>query len=433
MGLSRRGAEASNTILRVDMNVYFEAMNNLYHPYLNPEGTFPMNVAENKLNWGMLQAKIQQISKTEPIPDWVAGYTSGKGAPTFRQAVANFLAAFLTHCPIDPEQLLCSAGSTSVIELTSYMLADAGEVVVIPAPAYPVYKQDVGNISKLERYDLQTHTDISELNPIIPLTVEHLDQAWQQLTKAGKQWRLLILTAPDNPTGGIYSATQLSAIADWCIAHQIHLIVNEIYGLSLIDTQHPAIRQDYAAKIEYRSFAQIMQAKQSDYLHLWYAFSKDFGISGFRMGVLYTLNEALIKAYENFNYPRLISNHSQWLLQRVLEDKAFVNSYIAVNQRLLTANYVLVAQTLQSLKIKYAPARGSLFVWMDLSAYLADHTQAAEDEFWLQFYHSTGILLTPGQGFENARKGCYRLVYSYFPKPILAVAMNRMKTFLATF
>jgi len=96
------------------------------------------------------------------------------------------------------------------------------------------------------------------------------------------------------------------------------LIVNEIYGLSIINTKHPAIKNEYQKHRKFVSFAPMMQAKQSPYLHLWYALSKDLGISGFRVGILYTLNETLIKGYDNFNVPHLISNHTQWLLSEIL-------------------------------------------------------------------------------------------------------------------
>ena len=83
------------------------------------------------------------------------------GAPDFRTAAASFLEKHLTACPLAPDQLGVSAGATSVIEMTSFILADSGDVAVIPAPCYPVYKQDIGNMSGMERYDLITHHELS--------------------------------------------------------------------------------------------------------------------------------------------------------------------------------------------------------------------------------------------------------------------------------
>ena len=56
--LSRRGLKASTTVLRQDFEIFFEAVTNLYDKETNPDGTFPMNIAENKLNWKTLKEKI---------------------------------------------------------------------------------------------------------------------------------------------------------------------------------------------------------------------------------------------------------------------------------------------------------------------------------------------------------------------------------------
>ena len=144
--LSNRGKRAADTPLRVDYDLFQEAVENLYHPIDNPTGSLPLNVAENRLNWPDLKAKIEGITATHETPAWVPGYTSHRGAPEFREAAARFLAEHLTGCPIDPEHLGVSAGATSVIEMTSFILADWGDVAVIPAPCYPVYRQDLGNL-----------------------------------------------------------------------------------------------------------------------------------------------------------------------------------------------------------------------------------------------------------------------------------------------
>ena len=133
--LSSRGARAADTTLRIDYGAYCEAIGNAYHPTDNLTGALPLNVAENRLSWLDLKAKIEAITSENEVPEWVPGYTSARGAPEFREAIASFLAKHLTGCPIDPEHLGVSAGASSVIEMTSFILADAGDVAVIPAPS----------------------------------------------------------------------------------------------------------------------------------------------------------------------------------------------------------------------------------------------------------------------------------------------------------
>lgn len=428
--LSHRGNIASTAVLRPDFEIFFEATKNLYDKETNPNGTFPLNVAENVLNWTMLRDKITQVNRENDIPDWVSGYTSCLGAPDFRAAVAGFLQQFVTHSPINPDHLAMSAGATAVIEMTAFLLADAGDVAVFPVPAYPVYKQDMGNKGGVERYDLITHHDIESLQGEPILEIHHLEQALQDVENQGKQFRILVLTSPDNPTGIRYPFEKLLEITDWCIDHEIHLIVNEIYALSLIDTQHPELETDYPSGQSFASFAEIIQTEASDYLHLIYAFSKDFGFSGARMGLVYSQNEQFLQAYDNYGAPHLISNHTQWFFQLILEDEDFIARYIAQNQRLLTEAYLVVIRVLRKLQVPYVPSRGSLFIWLDLSAFLVDNTQEAETEFWLDLYHQTGVLLTPGEGFGHSKKGLFRMVYPCVPLEHLVVAMQRLERYI---
>ena len=85
---------------------------------------------------------------------------------------------------------------------------------------------------------------------------------------------------------------------------------------------------------------------------------------------------------------------------------------------------------LKQLSIPYAPARGSLFTWLDLSEFLADNSSAAEQDLWLELYHSAGILLTPGEGFGHSKKGLFRLVHPCVSKQNLEEAMNRLSGFI---
>ncbi|MEE9372189.1 MAG: aminotransferase class I/II-fold pyridoxal phosphate-dependent enzyme [Saprospiraceae bacterium] len=425
--LSTRGIIAAKTQLRVDWEIFSEASQNIYDKKDNPDGAFTLNVAENRLSWYLLKEKIEEVVSQHSIPSWVPLYTSCLGAPSFRKVLAGFLAKFVTKCDISPDHIAVSAGASSVIELTSWLVTEKGDVAVFPAPSYSVYKQDINNKSGLERYDLITHSELSEIAEKPIMNIPLLENALSDITSQGKRFRMLVLTTPDNPTGGMYDMDTLTNVADWCIDHHIHLIVNEIYALSLINTKHPDIATDYSHHQDFESFALVMEQKKSDYLHMWYALSKDLGTSGFRVGLLYTHNEDLLQAYDNFNVPHLVSNFTQWVFEVVLSDHAFMECYIKKNQEHLTESYIVVINKLKKLNIPYAPSRGSLFVWLDLSRFLLSQTQEAETNFWEKLYRESGVLLTPGNGFGHSKRGMFRLVYPCHTKEELVVAMDRME------
>jgi len=428
--ISQRGIEATLTPLRPDLNVFFSAKANIWHPNRNPDGQIPLNMAENNLNWSIMKKKIEEVAGSSKMADWVSGYTGMRGDNAFLEIMAQFLEDQLTHVKMNPDHLTALAGATAIIELTTWILCDAGDVAVIPAPSYPVYTQDIFNKAKVERYDLLTHHDIEEIIHTHPLSITHLNQTYNDLKSKGKKFNMLLLTSPDNPTGHIYSKEKLQQIAEWCITKRIHLVVNELYGLSLIDTKHADIAADYSQHIEFESFARIMNDKKSNYLHMIYGLSKDFGMSGFRVGFLYSLNESLMAAFENISAPHLVSNYAQWILSEVFQDKKFLTTFIKKNQKKLTESYAIVSQSLKKMNIPFVPPHGSLFVWLDMSEFLEEKTSQGESTLWQSLFDDTGILLTPGIGFGHSKMGQFRLVHPFVKKKVLKEAMKRLSEFV---
>lgn len=428
--LSRRGKIATVTELRTDMKLFFEANGDLWRKKKNPNGKFPLNLAENNQTWDMLREKMETILSNQSIPDWVSNYTAITGHPSFLESVAQFMSKYVTRCEITAEHLGASSGSTAVVELCAWVLCNDGDIAMMPAPCYPVYTQDIKMKAGVERYDLITHHNLSELQDGSLLNTGHLETAIRTLNQKGKVVKLLLLTSPDNPTGIIYTTEQITEIANWCIKNKIHLIVNELYALSTIDTQRSSMQTKYTEDFQSQSFAHLINERNSEYLHMIYGFSKDFGISGMRVGVVYSKNEEFLTAYTNLAAPHMVSNLTQWLVQEVLSDKKFIKKYIKTNKSNLTRSYLTVTKALDKIDIPYVPARGSLFVWLDLSEFLIENTEEAEQNLWRSLYDKQGVLLTPGTGFGHTKRGQFRLVHSFLKQNALEEAVSRIKKFV---
>ncbi len=421
--LSDRGRQAVQTPLRVDWDITFEALDDQYHPEDNPKGAFALNIAENRLQWEVLKQKFRDICANNELPDWVMGYTSTLGDINFREAVARFYKEQICDVEINPDLMGISGGATGVVEMSALILANPGDYCAIPAPAYPVYEKDLGNIAGVRRYNINSITKT--------ISIADLTKARKKLKKKGKKLKMVLITSPDNPTGQEYTSKKLRKIAKWCMDKQIHLVVNEIYALSKIETTHPDLQGDYKGGKSYCSFLDIMNNYKSAFLHHWYSMSKDFGISGFRIGVVYSHNELFIKAYENLNIGHTISNHTQWMMGQLLQDTKWINQYITDNQSLLTQSYISVTKLLKKHNIPYVPARGGLFIWIDLSKFLSGQTTAKDERFWNDLYDKTGVLLTPGHGFGHKEHGKYRLVYPYVSYDDLQVALARLDEYFS--
>jgi len=428
--ISQRGALAASTALRTDMDLFFEASADLWNEASNPTGKLPLNMAENNLTWNMMRAEMESVLRNNSIPDWVSNYTSPAGAPDFLEAVAGFMNRYVSAHPIIPSELFAAAGCTAILELMAWVLCDEKDVAVIPAPSYPVYTQDINIKGKVERYDLQTHFDLDNLGDKEILSLEKLETTKIHLEKEGKVFKLLLLTSPDNPTGRIFTQGELDNISNWCIKHEVHLVVNEIYALSIIDTNNPVVDNDYIYEVPFRSFAEIISLKQNPFLHLIYGLSKDFGSSGFRVGLFHSKNEMVMRALGNLNGPHMVSNLTQWLFSKILTNHEFLDRYIVANQERLSRSYYTVVKTLKALNLPYIPARGSLFSWFDLSELLENNNKEQEHKLWMDLYEEEGVLLTPADGFGNKKFGQFRLVHSYLQEAALTEAMKRLKRFV---
>ncbi len=427
--LSERGTKAQHNALRPDLDLYFQAAKNTYRAD-NPTGNLLLNIAENGLCRSLLAEKLRELAAAD-LPEWIFSYTDSRGNTAFREVMSRFLEKHFTEEALDADALAMAAGATAVVELTAFCLGNPGDVALIPSPAYSVYTQDIGIKAGMERIDVPMRGIFETAEA--SLDISALEAAWQACRQQGKQVACLILTHPNNPTGQIYRESNLHKLADWCINRKIHLIVSEIYGLSRLDSRFPTIQSDYLEAIPFLSFLKIIRQRRSPYLHWWYALSKDFGMSGFRVGMLYSENRGLIRAFANASAPHMISNHTQWLLTRLFEEEAFIAEYIEENQRRLTKSYALVVQTLREAGITFAIAYGSLFVWINLKPYLREDSAEAELVLWRNIFDHTGVLLTPGIGGGHQGFGYFRIVYTAVSFEELQVAMQRLKSYLKAF
>ena len=411
--LSERAAALLDQPLRADFAYLQATEDDRFDPATNPAGKIPLAIAENVLSWEEVSARLTELS-ARPIPDWVAQYTQVQGAPELRAAVAGFAERHISTLggraalALDPDGVCVSSGATAIVELAALLLGDDGDVAAFPAPCYPVYAKDVGHKAHLDRYDLQCAAGWEDVAGTHPLTVDDLDRGLAEIEASGRRLRMLVLTQPDNPTGAIYTAAQLQAFADWCIRHEVHLCVNELYALSQLDVTDARLAADYPAEVPpYVSFLHVIEARRSPYLHWWYSVSKDFGLSGLRCGMMYTRSADLVRALGNLGAPHTVSNHTQWLLAGLLSDAGWVGAFAKTNQRRLTDAYARAVAVLREAGVPYVPARGSLFVWARLNRDRED-----DGAYWRRVFEERGVLLTAPDGFGHAEAGWLRVVYS---------------------
>jgi aspartate aminotransferase len=144
-------------------------------------------------------------------------YTSGNGTAALRNAVLDRVER-RTGQRYTEAQLAVGVGGKQVIFTALQATLDAGDEVIIPAPYWVSYP-DMVRANEGEPVILETREEHG-----FRLQPEQLRAALTERT------RWIILNAPSNPTGAVYSAEQLRALADVLADHPgVEVLTDEIY------------------------------------------------------------------------------------------------------------------------------------------------------------------------------------------------------------
>lgn len=144
-------------------------------------------------------------------------YSPVPGYPELKKAI---VAKLKNENGLDyqPSQILCSNGAKQSVCNAIMALVNPGDEVIIPAPYWVSYPQMV---LLAEGTPVTIPTTIEQDFKVTP---EQLEQAITPRTRA------IILCSPSNPTGSVYSATELEALKDVLVKHdRVIIIADEIY------------------------------------------------------------------------------------------------------------------------------------------------------------------------------------------------------------
>jgi aspartate aminotransferase len=186
-------------------------------------------------------------------------YTPNPCVPVLREAVAE---KFKRDNGLDygPGRVTVAPGGKGTLYLAMLALLDDGDEVVIPAPYWVSYPEQVklcGGVPKI----IHAHESAD-----FKLTPDQLDAAITPATK------LVILNSPGNPAGNCYDPDELQALADVLLGHRhVTILSDEIYEKLLYDGQTTA------------SIA-ALHPELFDRTITFNCHSKSFAMTGWRLG-----------------------------------------------------------------------------------------------------------------------------------------------------
>jgi len=378
-----------------------------YDASARPAGYIPLCVAENNLVGDLL---LPELEKKRALPESVLAYDHMTGSVAFREKLARFFAERVFGRTFATNQIAVLAGAGCVLEILFHAIADPGDGVLVPTPSYAGFWPDLETRDELRIIPVHGSPGDGAR-----LTAERLDRA---LSEADCPVRALLLTSPDNPTGYVYSAAELHEVISWCLARDLHLVMDEIYALSVFGSQ-PFVS------------AATLVPSLGDSIHLVWAFSKDFAASGLRAGVLVSENQDVLTVVDGLAYWACCSGHTQFVLGEMISDETFVNRYVGEMQARLGKSYRAVCDALSTHGIEYFRSDAGFFLLLDLRRFLKTASWEAEHELWLFLLARTNVSLTPGSACRIAEPGFMRLCFAAVPLEVAVVGVEKIGRALA--
>lgn len=185
-------------------------------------------------------------------------YTPASGTVELKTAICNKFKQD-NNLIYKPSQIVVSNGAKHSLTNAFMAILNDGDEVIIPAPYWLSYPEMV---SLADGVPVMISTT-KESN--YKVTVEQLEKALTSKTKA------LILNSPSNPTGMIYSKSELEQIADFVIKNDLIVVSDEIYEKLTYDCE------------EHYSIAQISEEIYNRTIVV-NGVSKSYSMTGWRIG-----------------------------------------------------------------------------------------------------------------------------------------------------
>ena len=149
-------------------------------------------------------------------------YAPARGLPVLREAVAEHQERWY-GIPLDPQtQVLVTVGATEAIAASLIALVEPGEEVLVIEPSYDSYGAAVAMAGGVRR-------SVQLSFPDLRLDLDALRAAVTDRT------RVLVLNTPHNPTGKVFTTTELQGVAAVAREHDLVVVSDEVYEHLVFD------------------------------------------------------------------------------------------------------------------------------------------------------------------------------------------------------
>ena len=308
-------------------------------------------------------------------------YAHNLGLPALRSAVARYTSAL--HPEVDASRVAITSGGVNALMLAVQALVDAGDEVVAITPVWP-------NLIAQPAI-MGAHVRCVPLRPLGGAWTLDLDALRDAVTA---RTRLLIVNAPNNPTGWTLARDEQRAILDHCRATGTWILADEVYERLYFEPTTNGCAPSF-----------LDLAEPEDRLVVAHSFSKSFLMTGWRLGWLVmppSLIEGIGKLIE-FN-TSCASVFTQRAGIAALAHGEDITPRVVAH--LKHCRDVLVPLLAELPGVEVAPARGGMYAFFRLEG-CADSLEVAK-----RLVAEAGLGLAPGNAFGAEAQGWLRWCFA---------------------
>lgn len=346
-----------------------------------------------------------KLAAKKAMDDNYTYYTPVSGYPELRQAISNKLKVE-NNLDFDFSQIVVSTGAKQSLANAVMCLINPGDEVLIPTPYWVSYSEIV---------KLAEGTSIfidATIDNDFKITAEQLEEA---ITPKSK---LFMFSSPCNPTGSVYSKSELQALAEVFERYpNIYIIADEIYEhINFID--------------KHESIAQFESIK--DRVVIINGFSKAYAMTGWRVG--YSASNLEIAAACDKLQGQITSATCSIAQRAAIEAYSGGLETVLEMKEAFRRRRKLVYDLLSNIPgVKSNLPEGAFYFFPDISYFLGKKSpdgKVIQDSADLALYLlNTGhVALVGGDSFGN--NNCIRLSYAASDEDLIE-ALKRIKEALA--
>ncbi len=344
------------------------------------------------------QAAIESLQRGETF------YSHNLGLPELRAAIADYMSAL--HGPVPSERLAVTSGGVNALMVAMQALVDAGDEVVVVTPVWP-------NLTAQPAILGARLTCV----PLTPVSSGLRRGAWQLdldalLHRVTPATRVLVLNAPNHPTGWTLTRDEQRALLEHCRRTGTWILADEVYERLYYEPSANACAPSF-----------LDLAQPDDRLVVVHSFSKSFLMTGWRLGWLVmpsTLTPHVGKLIE-FN-TSCASVFTQRAGIVALQRSGEVTPQVVAHLKRCRDTLLPLLRELPGVQV--ASPAGGMYAFFQLDGH-ADSLDTAR-----RLVREAGLGLAPGSAFAPQAQGWLRWCFASHDPQRLVRGVERLRGWL---